>query len=73
MKKIVILGGGTAGWLTALQVKQLYSKASITLIESSKVGILGAGEGSVPLLPTFLQSVGINLGEFKKECDATFK
>ena len=73
MKKIVIVGGGTAGWLTALQVKQLYSKASITLIESSRVGILGAGEGSVPLLPTFLQSVGINLGDFKKECDATFK
>lgn len=73
MKKIVILGGGTAGWLTALQVKQLYSKASITLIESSKVGILGAGEGSVPLLPAFLQSLGINLGQFKKECDATFK
>jgi len=73
MKKIVILGGGTAGWLTALQVKQLYSEASITLIESSKVGILGAGEGSVPLLASFLQSLGINLGQFKKECDATFK
>jgi tryptophan halogenase len=73
MKKIVIVGGGTAGWLTALQVRQLYDKASITLIESSKVGILGAGEGSVPLLPSFLQSLGINLGQFKKECDATFK
>jgi tryptophan halogenase len=73
MKKIVILGGGTAGWLTALQIRQLYDKASITLIESSKVGILGAGEGSVPILPTFLQSLKISLGQFKKECDATFK
>lgn len=73
MKNIVILGGGTAGWLTALQVKQLYEKTRVVLIESSKVGILGAGEGSVPLLPAFLQSLNINLGEFKKECDATFK
>jgi tryptophan halogenase len=73
MKKIVILGGGTAGWLTALHIKQIYNNASVTLIESSKVGILGAGEGSVPLLITFLESLNINLGEFKKECDATFK
>lgn len=73
MKKIVILGGGTAGWLTALQVRQLFDKAEITLVESSTVGILGAGEGSVPLLPTFIKSLGIDLGNFKQECDATFK
>lgn len=73
MKKIVILGGGTAGWLTALQVQRLFDKADITLIESSTVGILGAGEGSVPLLPTFISSLGIDLGDFKQECDATFK
>lgn len=73
MKKIIIVGGGTAGWLTALQVNQLFDKVDITLIESSTVGILGAGEGSVPLLPTFISSLGIDLGDFKKECDATFK
>ncbi len=73
MKKVVILGGGTAGWLTALQIRQLYNHTDITLIESTKVGILGAGEGSVPLLPSFLKTLGINLGDFKKECDATFK
>lgn len=73
MKKIVIVGGGTAGWLTALQVKQLFNKAEITLIESTSIGILGAGEGSVPLLPTFIKSLGIDLGDFKHKCDATFK
>jgi tryptophan 7-halogenase len=73
MKKIVILGGGTAGWLTALQVRKLFSKAEITLIESTSIGILGAGEGSVPLLTGFLKSLDIDLGEFKQECDATFK
>jgi tryptophan halogenase len=73
MKKIVILGGGTAGWMTALQVRKLFSKADITLIESTSIGILGAGEGSVPSLPGFLKSLDIDLGEFKQECDATFK
>jgi tryptophan halogenase len=73
MKKIVILGGGTAGWLTALQVRKLFSKAEIILIESTSIGILGAGEGSVPLLTGFLKSLDIDLGEFKQECDATFK
>lgn len=73
MKKIVILGGGTAGWMTALQVRKLFDKADITLIESTSIGILGAGEGSVPTLPAFLRSLDINLGEFKQECDATFK
>jgi tryptophan halogenase len=73
MKKIVIVGGGTAGWLTALQVKQLFNKAEITLIESTSIGILGAGEGSVPLFPTFIKSLGIDLGDFKHKCDATFK
>jgi len=73
MKKIVILGGGTAGWLTALYAKHLFDKAEVTLVESSEIGILGAGEGSVPLLPLFLQTLGIPLGEFKREAHATFK
>jgi len=42
MKKIVILGGGTAGWLTALYAKHLFDKAEVTLVESSEIGILGA-------------------------------
>lgn len=73
MKNIVVLGGGTAGWLTALYSKHLFPEAKITLVESTEVGILGAGEGSVPLLPLFLQTLQIPLGEFKREAHATFK
>lgn len=74
MKKVVVFGGGTAGWLTALYIQKLHSDISVTLIESSKVGILGAGEGSVPLLPTFLRDVlHIDMTEFRNECDVTFK
>lgn len=74
MRKVVIFGGGTAGWLTALYVQKLHRDISVTLIESSKVGILGAGEGSVPLLPNFLRNtLNIDMDEFRIECDVTFK
>ena len=55
-KNIVVLGGGTAGWLTALFLKLIFNQSNITLIESKKIGILGAGEGSVPILPQFLSA-----------------
>jgi tryptophan halogenase len=74
MKNIIVFGGGTAGWLTALYIKKLYNEVSIILIESSKVGILGAGEGSVPLLPSFLRDIlNIDMDEFRDACDVTFK
>jgi tryptophan halogenase len=72
-KKIVIVGGGTAGWLTALYVNFLSDKYDITLIESEEIGILGAGEGSVPLFPSFLSKIGIREIDFIKNTNATFK
>ena len=47
-KNITILGGGTAGWLTSLYCKKIFPHNNITLIESKRIGILGAGEGSTP-------------------------
>jgi tryptophan halogenase len=57
MKNIVIVGGGTAGWLTALVVNRFYKDTKVTLIESSKIGILGAGEGSVPNFGSIIKMV----------------
>lgn len=73
MKNITIVGGGSAGWLTALYIKQLFPKSTIKLIESSKIGILGAGEGSVPMLQGFLKSLKIDEDDFIKKTKATFK
>lgn len=72
-KKIVIVGGGTAGWLTALYMRFLSDNYDITLIESEEIGILGAGEGSVPFLPTFLSRIGIKEKDFIKNTNGTFK
>ena len=70
---ITILGGGTAGWLTALLVQKFYPTASITLVESEEIGILGAGEGTVPNFITILDHIDINVSDLVKECEATFK
>lgn len=70
---ITILGGGTAGWLTALLVQKFYPNDRITLVESEEIGILGAGEGTVPNFITILDHIDINVSDLVKECDATFK
>ena len=71
--KVVIVGGGAAGWLSALYAKKISPESDITLIESETIGILGAGEGSVPTLTSFLQFLEINEKEFIKETNATHK
>ena len=64
-KQISIVGGGAAGWLSALYVNKLYgSDADVTLIESEDIGILGAGEGSTAIFVIFLSELGIDLREF---------
>jgi tryptophan halogenase len=73
MKNIVIAGGGTAGWITALYLNRVMPDQNITLVESEEVGILGAGEGSTPHLIEFLNFVGIPVYDLVQNCDATIK
>jgi tryptophan halogenase len=73
LKNVVIVGGGAAGWLTSLHVKKILPESNITLIESEDIGILGAGEGSVPTLVQFLKDLEIDEDEFIRETNATHK
>jgi tryptophan halogenase len=73
MKKIVIIGGGTAGWLTALVVNKFWKNTKIDLIESSDIGVLGAGEGSTPNFGRILTLLDIKQEEFFKKTDSTIK
>jgi len=76
---IVILGGGTAGWMTANLMAQQWQaqivskQLSITLIESPSIGVIGVGEGSTPQLKTFFDKIGVSEQEWMPECNATFK
>lgn len=75
--KIVIVGGGTAGWLAALFISKVKPNHTVTIIESSAIGIIGAGEGSTGLLTNILTNsfwdFGCNHEEFLKETGATLK
>jgi 2-polyprenyl-6-methoxyphenol hydroxylase-like FAD-dependent oxidoreductase len=75
MKKVVIVGGGTAGWMTALiMARKLTDKGfQIELLESPDVGIIGVGEGSTPAMKLFFDSQDIAESEWMPECNATYK
>ncbi|MDP4983802.1 tryptophan halogenase family protein [Pseudoalteromonas tunicata] len=78
VNQVVIIGGGTAGWLTAAVLSsQLQSTnkeaVQVTLVESPNIPILGVGEGTWPNLRATLKQIGVSEAEFMKECDATFK
>lgn len=75
--KIVIIGGGTAGWLAALMVSKIQPQHTVTVIESSEIGIVGAGEGSTGTLIDIVKNTywdfGCDEAEFFRETNATPK
>lgn len=73
MKNIIIIGGGTAGWLTALVVNKFWKNTNVTLIESSKIGILGAGEGGTSNFGKILSLLEINQKDFFQQTKSTVK
>lgn len=75
LKKIVIVGGGSAGWLTAgiIAAEHAADDIKVTLIESSDVPPIGVGEGTWPSMRTTLKKMGVSETDFIVECDASFK
>ncbi len=75
LSKIVIVGGGTSGWLAAAMLSQHLKRelCEIELVESEELGTIGVGESTVPPFVTLIQRLGIDEGEFIQATDATFK
>ena len=75
IRKIVIVGGGSAGWMCAMSLAQslLPRGVEIEVLESPVVGIIGVGEGSTPWLRGFFDSLGIEESEWMPACHATYK
>nr|WP_010130164.1 tryptophan halogenase family protein [Microbulbifer agarilyticus] len=74
VKNLVILGGGTAGWITAaLMCKVLGKSINITLVESDKIGTVGVGEATIPPIINFNQALGLDEKEFLRETKGTIK
>ena len=78
VRSICIVGGGTAGWLTAGIIAARHRQESgrgleITLVESETIGIIGVGEGTWPTMRSTLKKMGISETDFFRECNASFK
>ena len=74
-KRIAILGGGTAGWITASALIDRWADkdVDITLVESPDIGTVGVGEGSTPRLKLFFDAIGVDESEWMPSCNATYK
>ncbi|KQT34747.1 tryptophan halogenase [Sphingomonas sp. Leaf412] len=71
--RIVVLGGGTAGWTAACLIAKAWPRARVTVVESPAVGIVGVGEGSTPQMRDLFRGLGIAEGDWMPAADATYK
>ena len=76
--RIVVVGGGSAGWMSATYIDRVLNNGStkrvqISLVESPDIGIIGVGEATLPTLRRFLAFIGVDEGEFMRRTNASFK
>jgi hypothetical protein len=71
---VMIVGGGSSGWMAAAYLSRLCPDLKITLVESPTIQVIGVGEATVPFINTFLETIGFNDPQiWMPECDATYK
>ncbi len=75
IRKIAIIGGGTAGWMSAMALASAFPRKdlSIELVESEEIGIVGVGEATIPPICEFNSLIGLDEREFMRETKATIK
>jgi len=75
--RFVVVGGGTAGWITAFilqdNIRRLSLDAKVTVVESSKIPTVGVGEATTAAFHVFLRHFNIDIFDFMRSCGATYK
>src|SRR5260370_12910661 len=73
--RVVIVGGGTAGWMSAAGIRRQLGTEdyAVTLIESDEIGTVGVGEATLPHIKNFNDMLGVDEAQFMRETRATFK
>lgn len=72
--RVVVVGGGTAGWMTAAAMSRLLpTQCSVRLVESEAIGVIGVGEATLPHIRSFNERLGIDEADFMARTRATFK
>lgn len=74
VRDLIIVGGGTAGWMAAAQLSRVFGRRlHITVIESDRIGTIGVGEATFNTIKTFFDSLGLDECEWMPSCGATYK
>lgn len=73
--RVVIVGGGTAGWMAAIYLNRYLRRlnGTVVLVESPTLGTVGVGEATIPSLVNFVRLLQLDEGEFMRRCSATYK
>lgn len=73
-RRIVIVGGGSSGWMTAAALARFLDPSwTVTLVESDAIGTIGVGEATIPMIRNFNQALGLNEAEFLRRTQGTVK